>query len=223
MDSSTAPKIASGELTEVDHLGQAAIDRRSLNLPNLITLLRFLLSLVLFWLMDLDGWWRTSAAVFMVAASTDFLDGYLARKYGQVTALGRIMDPFVDKLIICGAFLFLLGKKDSGITPWVAFIVMAREMFITSLRAFLEQHGRDFSAQFWGKLKMFLQCIAVPMCLLSLSPDFQRWADSVMTRGFENFVLARNIAVAAMAAVTVYSGIEYSYRAFKALRRPGTV
>ena len=58
---SSAPKIASGEMTEVDHLGVAAIDRRSLNLPNLITLLRFLLSLVLFALMDLDGWWRTSA------------------------------------------------------------------------------------------------------------------------------------------------------------------
>jgi CDP-diacylglycerol--glycerol-3-phosphate 3-phosphatidyltransferase len=218
---STAPKIASGELTEVDHLGVAAIDRRSLNLPNFITLLRFLLSLVLFWLMDLDGYWRTSAAVFIVAASTDFLDGYLARKYGQITTLGRIMDPFVDKLIICGAFLFLLGKHDSGISPWIAFIVMAREMFITSLRAFLEQHGRDFSARFWGKLKMLLQCVAVPLCLLSLSPDFRHGVDSLMTDGFQHFVLLRNIAVYAMAAVTVYSGLEYSYRAFMVLRRPG--
>ncbi|QDT52052.1 CDP-diacylglycerol--glycerol-3-phosphate 3-phosphatidyltransferase [Caulifigura coniformis] len=220
---SSAPKIASGELTETDHLGEAAIDRRSLNLPNFITLLRFLLSLVLFALMDLDGWWRTSAAVFIVAASTDFLDGYLARKYGQITTLGRIMDPFVDKLIICGAFLFLLGKKDSGISPWVAFIVMAREMFITSLRAFLEQHGRDFSAKFWGKLKMLLQCIAVPMCLLSLSPDFARSVDGLMSGGFEKFIWLRNLSVALMAAVTVYSGLEYSWRAFRVLRRPGAI
>jgi len=220
---SGAPKIASGELTEADQLGEAAIDRRSLNLPNFITLLRFLLSLVLFALMDLDGWWRTSAAVFIVAASTDFLDGYLARKYGQITTLGRIMDPFVDKLIICGAFLFLLGKKDSGISPWVAFVVMAREMFITSLRAFLEQHGRDFSAKFWGKLKMLLQCIAVPMCLLSLSPDFARGVDGLMSGGFENFIRLRDISVAAMAAVTVYSGLEYSWRAFAVLRRPGAI
>lgn len=219
---STAPKIASGELVEADHLGEAAIDRRSLNLPNFITLLRFLLSLVLFWLMDRDGWWRTSAAVFMVAASTDFLDGYLARKYGQITTLGRIMDPFVDKLIICGAFLFLLGKPESGISPWIAFIVMAREMFITSLRAFLEQHGRDFSARFWGKLKMFLQCIAVPLCLLSLSPDFHQAMDGAVVDGFEKFLWLRNMAVAAMAAVTVYSGLEYSWRAFQTLRRPGT-
>ncbi len=220
---STAPKTASGELKEVDQLGQAAIDRRSLNLPNLITLLRFLLSLVLFWLMDRDGYWRTSAVVFVVAASTDFLDGYLARKYGQITTLGRIMDPFVDKLIICGAFLFLLGKPESGISPWVAFIVMAREMFITSLRAFLEQHGRDFSAKFWGKLKMLLQCIAVPLCLVSLSPDFQKGMNSLMNGGFEKFLWLRNASVFLMAAVTVYSGLEYSYRAFQVLRRPGGV
>jgi CDP-diacylglycerol---glycerol-3-phosphate 3-phosphatidyltransferase len=216
-----APKIASGELVEVDHLGQAAIDRRSLNVPNLITLLRFLLSLVLFGLMDADGWWRTSAAVFMVAASTDFLDGYYARKYGQITTLGRIMDPFVDKLIICGAFLFLLGKRDSGISPWVAFIVMAREMFITSLRGFLEQHGRDFSAKFWGKLKMLLQCVAVPLCLLSLSPDFRSQLEGWMAGGFEKFLWLRDAAVWAMAAVTVWSGLEYSWRAFQVLRRPG--
>jgi len=220
---STAPKTASGELVEVDQLGQAAIDRRSLNLPNLITLLRFLLSLVLFWLMDLDGYWRTSAVVFIVAASTDFLDGYLARKYGQITTLGRIMDPFVDKLIICGAFLFLLGKPESGISPWVAFIVMAREMFITSLRAFLEQHGRDFSAKFWGKLKMLLQCVAVPLCLVSLSPDFQTGMNSLMNGGFEKFLWLRNASVFLMAAITVYSGLEYSYRAFQVLRRPGGV
>ncbi len=219
---SAAPPTGSGELQNVDQPGQAAIDRRSLNLPNFITLLRFLLSLVLFWLMDLDGWWRTSAVVFIVAASTDFLDGYLARKYGQITTLGRIMDPFVDKLIICGAFLFLLGKPTSGISPWVAFIVMAREMFITSLRAFLEQHGRDFSAKFWGKLKMLLQCIAVPLCLLSLSPDVQRFCDAAIADGYVKFVVVRDVAVALMAAVTVYSGLEYSWRAFQVLRKPGS-
>jgi len=217
---STASQMAPEELVNVESPGQVAIDRRSLNLPNLITLLRFLLSLVLFWLMDLDGYWRTSAAVFIVAASTDFLDGYLARKYGQITTLGRIMDPFVDKLIICGAFLFLLGKEESGISPWVAFVVMAREMYITSLRGFLEQHGRDFSAKFWGKLKMLLQCVAVPLCLLSLSPDFRAMLDGWMTGGFQKFIWLRNASVWAMAIVTVYSGLEYSWRAFQALRRP---
>jgi CDP-diacylglycerol--glycerol-3-phosphate 3-phosphatidyltransferase len=216
----TAPTTESttGERTEANHLRPAAIDRRSLNLPNLITLLRFVLALVLFALMDLDGWWRTAAVLFIVAALTDLLDGYLARKYGQITTLGRIMDPFVDKLIVIGAFLFLLGKPDSGISPWVAFIVMAREMFITSLRAFLEQHALDFSAKFWGKLKMALQCCAVPMCLLSLSPDFRSQFGAVLD--FDWFLRLRDLTVLVMTLVTVYSGLEYSWRAFKVLRRP---
>ncbi|MBX3443002.1 MAG: CDP-diacylglycerol--glycerol-3-phosphate 3-phosphatidyltransferase [Planctomyces sp.] len=195
-----------------------AIDRRSLNLPNLITLFRFVLAIVLFVLMDLEGFWRISALVFVVAALSDVLDGWIARKYGLVTTLGRIMDPFVDKLIICGAFLFLLGKPESGISPWIAFIVMAREMYITSLRAFLEQHGRDFSAKFWGKLKMALQCAAVPLCLLSLSPVFQNWIGQYVD--FQHYLWLRDAVIYAMTAVTVYSGIEYSWRAFLALRNP---
>ena len=216
--SSLTTRPESGEMTEVHPRALPAIDGRSLNLPNLITLLRFVLAIILFILMDMDGWWRTSAIVFIVAALTDLLDGYLARRYGQITTLGRIMDPFVDKLIICGAFLFLLGKPNSGVSPWVAFIVMAREMFITSLRAFLEQHGRDFSAKFWGKLKMAMQCVAVPLCLVSLSPDFRRQFESIAEFGY--FLWLRDVTLWAMTAVTVYSGLEYSWRAFQALRHP---
>jgi len=79
------------------------------NLPNTITVSRLVLSLMLFVMIYLEGWWKTSALLFIIAAATDFLDGYFARKYNQVTTLGRILDPFVDKIIICGAFIFLLG------------------------------------------------------------------------------------------------------------------
>ncbi len=90
----------------------------------------------------------------------------------QVTVLGRILDPFVDKIIICGSFIFLLAWPKSGVTAWVTFVIVAREMFITQLRAFLEQRGTDFSAKWSGKIKMVVQCAAVPLCLLSLSRDF---------------------------------------------------
>ena len=97
----------------------SVIDARSLNLPNAITLSRFVLALVLFALISFDGFWQTAAIVFVIAALTDFLDGYLARKYGQVTVLGRILDPFVDKIIICGSFIFLMAYPESGVTAWV--------------------------------------------------------------------------------------------------------
>ena len=193
----------------------ARLDRQSLNLPNLITISRFVLSIVLFVLIDLDGWWRAAAVVFIVAALTDYVDGYLARKYGQVTVLGRILDPFVDKIIICGAFIFLQKWDQSGITAWMTFIIIARELLITSLRAFLEQRGKDFSAKWSGKIKMIVQCVAVPLCLVSLSDPFI--ASLPDWFGVDRFRILRDVTVWATVGITVYSGIEYTWRAFRML------
>jgi CDP-diacylglycerol--glycerol-3-phosphate 3-phosphatidyltransferase len=193
----------------------ARLDRQSLNLPNLITVSRFVLSIILFVLIDMNGWWRAAAVVFIVAALTDYLDGYLARKYGQVTVLGRILDPFVDKIIICGAFIFLQKWENSGVTAWMTFIIIARELLITSLRAFLEQRGKDFSAKWSGKIKMIVQCAAVPLCLLSLSEPFV--ASLPDWFGVDRFRLLRDMTVWATIAITVYSGVEYTWRAFRML------
>lgn len=185
------------------------IDGRSLNLPNLITLSRLGLAIVLFWLIYVEGFWISAAALFVVAAATDAIDGYIARKYGQVTTLGRILDPFVDKIIVCGAFVFLLEKKaDSGVNSWMVMSVIGREMFVTGLRSFLEQAGKDFSAAFIGKAKMALQCVAITMSLLSLSPEV----------GSPTFNFYRNIVLWAAVAVTVYSGLSYAVRGFQMLR-----
>jgi CDP-diacylglycerol---glycerol-3-phosphate 3-phosphatidyltransferase len=196
------------------------LDARSLNVPNALTGLRLVLSFVLFWLIDLDGWWRTAAAVFLVAATTDWLDGYYARKYQQITVLGRILDPFVDKIIICGSFIFLQKWPDSGVTAWMTFIILAREMFITSLRSFLEQRGKDFSAQWSGKIKMIVQCVAVPFCLMSLSSEFLGWlAGSALGGTVDAAALfqIRDVILWTTIAVTVYSGVEYTWRAFRML------
>lgn len=193
------------------------IDRRSLNVPNILTLSRFVLALVLFALIDYDGWWRVSAVLFVVAASTDFLDGYYARKYGQVTVLGRVLDPFVDKIIIGGSFIFLLRHPHSGVTTWMAFIIIGREMFVTSLRAILERHGTDFSAKWSGKIKMGLQCVAVPLSLLSLSPEFRNDLSGFLApSSFDTF---RDAFLWATVAFTIYSGVEYTFRGFQLLNQ----
>lgn len=194
------------------------IDRRSLNLPNLITTSRLVLSLILFELIYLDGYWLTSAALFVFAASTDFLDGYIARKYGQVTTLGRILDPFVDKIIVGGSFIFLINKQTvvgdvvltSGVTAWMTLIVIGREMFVSSLRGFLEHQGVDFSADWVGKSKMALQCVAVTVSLLSMS-------EQVFS---SSFILFRDIVLWTAVGVTAYSGVAYIFRAIKLLRAP---
>ena len=190
------------------------IDRKSLNAPNLITLSRLLLSFVLFALIYIEGFWYTSAGLFAFAAATDFLDGYIARKYGLVTTLGRILDPFVDKIIVCGAFVFLLETSAaSGVNAWMVMAVIGREMFVTGLRSFLEQSGQDFSAVWSGKIKMALQCVAVTASLLSMQPDLAE---------VEWFILTRDILLWSAVAVTLYSGIAYAWRGFQMLRKPAT-
>jgi CDP-diacylglycerol---glycerol-3-phosphate 3-phosphatidyltransferase len=193
------------------------LDARSLNVPNTLTTLRLVLSFVLFWLIDIEGWWRTSAVLFLVAASTDWMDGYYARRYHQITVLGRILDPFVDKVIICGSFIFLLGQPTSGVTAWMTLIIVGREMFVTNLRVFLEKRGIDFSAKWSGKIKMVLQCVAVTAVLLALSPEFTGWWDTWIAAG--TLAAVRDLILWATVAVTVYSGAEYTYRGFRLLQR----
>lgn len=191
------------------------LGRESLNLPNLITFSRLILAILLFVLIDNGQWMLTSAFLFVFAASTDFLDGWLARRYGQVTTLGRIMDPFVDKIIVGGAFLFLLvpgGDRSSGVTAWMVIIIIGREMFISSLRGFLEQQGRDFSASLIGKLKMVMQCAAVTAVLLSLSPDLNwTWLPRV-----------RDGLLWLAVGLTIWSGLIYMIRAVRLLNEART-
>jgi CDP-diacylglycerol---glycerol-3-phosphate 3-phosphatidyltransferase len=198
-------------VSDLDH-----VPERSLNIPNAITLSRLFLSFVLFALIESGVGWLWAAGLFVFAVATDVLDGYIARKYNLITQLGRILDPFVDKFITSGTFLFLLPHSSSGVTPWMVVIVLGREMLVTSLRGFLEQQGADFSASASGKLKMFLQCVAATASLLSLDPGF-----SGLSIAGLNFLLIRDILLWSMVAVTVWSGYDYVVRAIELLRKTG--
>jgi CDP-diacylglycerol--glycerol-3-phosphate 3-phosphatidyltransferase len=182
----------------------------ALNAPNIITLSRLLLAVFLFWLIDAGGHWLAACIVFAIAAATDALDGYIARRYGMVTKIGRILDPFVDKVIIGGAFMFLAVQPDSGVNAWMVMIVIGREMFVTSLRSVLEQEGKDFSAIMSGKIKMVVQCAAVAGSLLYLEYAGGS-AVSEQSRAIARNV--RDVLLWSSVAVTLYSGYEYVIRA----------
>lgn len=175
------------------------------NVPNQITLARLVLSIVLFVLLIFHQY-LVGMVVFIVAASTDWIDGYWARKYGQVTKFGRVLDPFVDKIIICGTFIFLAAVPTSGITAWMAVLVVGRELLVTALRSFLEGEGADFSAQMSGKLKMVLQCVAAGVSLFALSypsaTDRPEWLQWLLI-----------VSVWSAILLTLYSGVAYGRRA----------
>jgi CDP-diacylglycerol--glycerol-3-phosphate 3-phosphatidyltransferase len=187
------------------------------NVPNQLTTARLILSIALFVLIELGtrwtspGYYLAAMVVFIIAAGTDWLDGYWARKYGQVTMLGRILDPFVDKVIICGTFIYLAALPQSGLTAWMAVVVVARELLVTALRSFLEGEGIDFSAVMSGKLKMVAQCLAAGWSLYRLSYGTDAPPDWVET--------GLVIVVWSAVAMTVYSGVEYVIAAIRLLRR----
>src|SRR3954470_9669325 len=133
---------------------EAALPPRVWNLPNMLTAARLGLAVVLFALITFESWWL-SLVVFIVAAITDWLDGYVARRQGLTSAFGRNFDPLVDKVLICGAFIFLLPVEGAGLAPWMVTVVVARELIITGLRSFVETlPGGNFGADWLGKIKM---------------------------------------------------------------------
>jgi CDP-diacylglycerol---glycerol-3-phosphate 3-phosphatidyltransferase len=190
-----------------------------LNVPNVLTTIRFVLSIVVFVLIPL-GQYIAAMVVFVIAASTDWIDGWWARKYGQVTKLGRIFDPFVDKIIICGTFIYLAAERGSGVAPWMAVVVMGREMLVTAIRGFIEQQGGDFSAQMAGKLKMVFQCVAVVASLLALRHYQQAGS---LARTLPDWLFwTLHVSVWLAVISTVYSGLEYVVAAARILSRQGS-
>ena len=144
------------------------------NVPNKISAARLVLSFVVFALIPLQLYWAALIA-FVVAAGTDWVDGWYARKYNQVTKLGRVLDPFCDKILICGVYILLAVEMDdrfpwyAQIAGWMAVVIVGRELLVTVLRSMIEGAGGDFSAKLAGKLKMWFQCIAVGACLVALA------------------------------------------------------
>jgi CDP-diacylglycerol--glycerol-3-phosphate 3-phosphatidyltransferase len=169
--------------------------------PNMLSALRLLLAFILFAAIERSAW-PAALGLFLVAASTDWVDGWWARRFGQVSRLGRIFDPLVDKVIVCGAFVLLADRAGSAILPWMALVVVVRELVVTAVRAEMERAGRDFSAALSGKLKMLLQCAAIALELAAragVAPD---------PDGIGLTSLAACCAWAAVLA-TVWSGLEY--------------
>jgi CDP-diacylglycerol---glycerol-3-phosphate 3-phosphatidyltransferase len=181
---------------------------RILNLPNQVTGVRLVLSFVLFGLIAAELWlW--CLVVLALCAFTDWLDGFLARIQKQTSALGRVFDPLVDKVMTCGAFIYLLPHSfhDGWLTPGMVTVVIAREFLVTGLRGYLESIGVGFGADWLGKLKTVLQFAAlVAIFVVQWLALTGLWA------------LMRDILIWAMLAATVLSGLQYLLKGVAFLR-----
>lgn len=178
----------------------------NLNLPNTITLGRILLIPLFVFLAYEPGPWRSfwAAVVFLIAALTDLLDGYLARKHNQVTALGKLLDPVADKLLTLAGFVMLV---DQGLAAaWIVIIILGREVAITGLRAIAAAEGLVMPADEWGKWKTVTQITAIIMLILG----WRFWIFDVGVIG--TWVLWVSTVLA------VYSGARYGVAYLNAVR-----
>ena len=190
-----------------------------MNLPNLITLMRLVLTAGVFVFLELAPRHSVMAmgvigeeiepeciwiafVLFLIAAVTDFLDGYLARRWNLVTAFGRVADPFADKVLIAGSLITLLQfpAATTVLTTWYVVIVVAREFLVTAIRGVVEATGRPFPADRLGKWKMVSQCWTVAALI-------------TMVAGTGIWVWAAQWGFWISLGLTVVSGLNYVVKA----------
>jgi len=157
-----------------------------MNLPNLITLLRiFFVPLVVAGLLseDLVAWISPvsvpqdlfALAVFLAAAATDFVDGYLARRWGQITTVGTLLDPIADKLLVSAALVSLV--QISRVSPWIVILIIGREFAVSGLRSIAAVAGYTIEASELGKTKMVAQVAGIALVIAGIHwPALVPWS-----------------------------------------------
>ena len=204
------------------------------HVPNLLTFSRLVLAGVFFAMLsryqhELRGdpqLLNMAFLVYLVALITDFLDGFLARRWQAGSLFGRMTDPFVDKVLVLGSFIFFAGKNFviphpdpmsvpdnvkliTGVEPWMVVLILARELLVTTFRGVGESSGQNFGAVFSGKLKMTLQSITILVILAYV--NFRFW---LQHHELERAALIiRDVFIWGTLAITVYSGLLYVKKA----------
>lgn len=183
-----------------------------MNLPNSITLTRICSIPVLIWLLSSSYFSSVhgekellASALFIAASITDGIDGYLARKRGQITTMGILLDPLADKLLIAAAFVTLVQFNPRMVPAWIAVIIIAREFLVSGLRGIAASEGFTIEASELGKLKMCVQIFSVVAVILD-----HRWQEWPIYRSyfFPVEVIAR-CAIWFMVALSLISAGDY--------------
>jgi CDP-diacylglycerol--glycerol-3-phosphate 3-phosphatidyltransferase len=177
-------------------------------------------------------WAHIAVWLFVLAAITDALDGYLARKWEVTSVFGRIMDPFCDKVLVLGGFIYMAGPRfvvpewvergdfwtmATGVYPWMVAVILARELLVTGFRGEAEAMGVSFASNWFGKWKMILQSIAIPTVIFIVI-TFKTGDDGTFS------VIARRfcyILVYLTVGVTILSGLPYVMRLRKIMPAHG--
>lgn len=183
-----------------------------MNLPNSITMSRIVCVPLLIWMLSASFPFRDgngeqeliAAAIFLLLSATDGVDGYLARKRGQVTTMGMLLDPLADKLMISAAFISLVEFTPSIMKPWIAVLVIGREFLVSGLRSIASAEGFTIQASNLGKLKTIVQIVSVIATILA-----HRWYE--LHFGWYVFPVrwTAYTAIYFMVLVSIVSAVDY--------------
>jgi len=145
-----------------------------MNLPNSITMSRIVMIPLLLWILTPHFPWHaygaqeiTASVLFVLASITDGLDGYLARKRGQITTMGMLLDPLADKIMVAAAFVALVAYNPDVVRVWIVVVIIGREFLISGLRSIASSEGFTIEASDLGKLKTVTQIVSVVSALLA--------------------------------------------------------
>lgn len=172
-----------------------------MNVPNRLTILRVIiipLFVVVMLCPEFPYSDYVAGGLFIAACVTDFFDGYLARKYNQVTTFGKFMDPLADKLLVSAALICFLADADSAMPVWAVIVIISREFIISGFRLVAAEKGVTIAANYWGKIKTVVQMIMSILLIFDFQHPFFRILDVI-------FVYAAVI-------LTVISLVDYIYQ-----------
>ena len=143
------------------------------------------------------------AGLFILASLTDFLDGYIARKYNQITTFGKFLDPSADKVLVFTALLYLMVQMPDRVAIWGVMVIIVREFLVTGVRLIAVEHGKVIAASHLGKYKTLTTMLAIIMFLFN---------DLGLTLIHPNLVWVTNIVYYIAIFFTVWSGFDYLYK-----------
>ncbi len=180
-----------------------------MNLPNILTMSRFVLAVIFVALLGQNslGTMILAAAVFAIAAVTDFLDGYFAKKRGLMSDFGKIMDPIADKFLILAAFFVFV--QMGVVQGWMVLLIFIREVVVTASRVLRLRRGQVIAAERAGKIKTVFQIICVGVTLLFLILEKSSFAQSWSVSVENGWVVFINFLMFVTVLLTVNSGVSY--------------
>jgi len=190
------PEAASNLIAESSpRLATPRLSNEIWNLPNGLTLFRIFLVpfLVVVLLTKFSGREYAGLAIFLVAAVTDFFDGWYARRYNQMTRLGALLDPIADKLLMSAAFISLVEMDPKHVPAWMVVIIIGREFAVSGLRSIAAQQGVTIAASPLGKTKTFSQVIAISLLILGYELGELRRIGTIALWGVMLFAFASGI------------------------------